>query len=185
MAKRQQATLRFREELKGLVDSHDVTGYIDRAMQEAHRRLPELDDQSNRLALMIFRIGGLISHSHETKVQRPMGLTHAGFHLMWVVWLTGPIEGSQVAYLMGISRANVSGVSTTLEKEGLLAKIPSSSDRRSSLLTLTPEGTRRFEEAWLKIGDLGKGMLQSFSSEEFDTLMRLLGKLAQTIPAKE
>jgi DNA-binding MarR family transcriptional regulator len=154
-------------------------------MQEAHRRLPELDDQSNRLSLMIFRIGGLISHSHETKVQRPMGLTHAGFHLMWVIWLTGPIEGSQVAYLMGISRANVSGVSATLEKEGLLAKIPSSRDGRSSLLTLTPEGIRRFEEAWLRIGDLGKGMLQSFSSDEFETLMRLLGKLAMTIQGKD
>lgn len=179
MARRRESSLRFREELKALVEARDVTGYIDRAMQEAHDRLPGLDDYSNRIALMVFRTGGLIHQSHETKVQRPLGLSGAGFHLMWVVWLTGPIESSLVATLMGASRANVSGVSMTLEKEGLLAKIPSSHDRRSSLLTLTPEGVRRFEQAWLQIGELGKHMLQDFTQDELDTLLVLLGKLGK------
>jgi DNA-binding MarR family transcriptional regulator len=179
LRKKRESSLRFREELKTLVESRDVPGYIDRAMREAHARLPGLDDNSNRLALMIFRIGGLISYSHESRVQRPLGLSHAGFHLMWVVWLTGPIESSLVATLMSASRANISGVSNTLEKEGLLARIPSALDRRSSLLTLTPEGIRRFEQAWLQIGDLGRDMLKDFSEDELESLLSLLGKLAK------
>lgn len=184
MVKKRAPSIRFREELKHLVQSHDVVGYIDRAMSEAHKRLPGLDDQSNRLVLMIFRVGGLISYDHESKIQRPAGLSNAGFHLLWVIWLTGPVEGSLVATLMGATRANVSGVSNTLEKEGLLAKIPSERDGRSSLLALTPEGRKRFEEAWLKIGLHGKEMLADFSSEEVETMLFLLGRLARVVASK-
>jgi hypothetical protein len=104
LAKKRAPSIRFREELKHLVQSHDVVGYIDRAMSEAHERLPGLDDLSNRLVLMIFRVGGLISYDHESKIQRPAGLSNAGFHLLWVIWLTDPVEGSLVATLMGATR---------------------------------------------------------------------------------
>lgn len=184
MRKKRSANLRVREELKHLVETHDVVGYIDRAMIEAHQRLDGLDDLSNRLALMIFRVGGLITYDHESKVHRPAGLSQAGFHLLWVIWLTGPIEGSLVATLMGASRANVSGVSNTLEREGLLAKIPSASDGRSSLLTLTPLGSRTFEDAWLKIGERGKAMLAGFSEDEIHTMLNLLGKLAKAVASE-
>jgi hypothetical protein len=53
---------------------------------------------------MIFRVGGLISYDHESKIQRPAGLSNAGFHLLWVIWLTDPVEGSLVATLMGATR---------------------------------------------------------------------------------
>jgi DNA-binding MarR family transcriptional regulator len=80
---------------------------------------------------------------------------------------------------MSASRANITGVSNTLEKEGLIARIPSSLDRRSSLLTLTPEGKRRFELAWLQIGELGRDVLKGFSEGEIETLLGLLGRLAK------
>jgi|UPI00069026E1 DNA-binding MarR family transcriptional regulator len=181
LGRKRTPTIRFRDELKELVQTHDVVGYIDRAMTEAHGRLSGIDDVSNRLVLMIFRIGALISYDHESKIQRSAGLSSAGFHLLWVVWLTGPIGGSAVATLMGATRANVSGVSATLEKEGLIARVPSVEDGRSHLLTLTPEGKRRFEDTWLKIGDHGKDMLSGFTTDELETLLRLLGRLAGVV----
>jgi DNA-binding MarR family transcriptional regulator len=168
----------IRIQLRSLVESQDIVGYVDRSMEEAMKRLPGLDDASNRIALMIFRLSDLISYDHETAVLRPLGLSSAGFHLLWVIWLTSPLEGSAVAHLMGASRANVSGISATLVKDGLLMKIPSPSDGRSTLLALTPEGKRRLEEAWLAISDRSRSVLGGMTATELSTLTELLGKLA-------
>lgn len=167
-----------KSELRLLMENRDVVGFIDRAMQEGTSRLPDLDDLPNRLILMILRVGTLVSYDHEASIQRPLGLTSAGFHLMWVIWLTGPIEGSVAAMLMGASRANVSGLSATLEREGMIKKAPSPQDGRASLLSLTKDGQDRFETAWLAIGRSGRQMISGLSDEETKTLIALLGKVA-------
>lgn len=167
-----------KEELRRLMESRDVVGFIDRAMQEGTTRLPELDDLPNRLILMILRVGTLISYDHEVSIQRPNGLTGAGFHLMWVIWLTGSIEGTFAATLMGASRASVSGLAGTLEKEGMITKEPSPEDGRALLLTLTPQGRERFEQAWIEIGKSGREMISGLTETESATLINLLGKVA-------
>jgi DNA-binding MarR family transcriptional regulator len=170
-------------ELVRLMESRDVVGFIDRAMQRAMAELPELDEVANRLILMILRVGTLISYDHESSIQRPLGLTGAGFHLMWVIWLAGPLEGSVAAMLMSASRASVSGLSATLEKDGMLRKSPSGADGRSTLLSLTEDGKQRFEQAWIEIGKSGHSILNALSETETETLIALLGKVARSAAA--
>jgi DNA-binding MarR family transcriptional regulator len=165
-------------ELVRLMENRDVVGFIDRAMQRTVAELPELDDTANRLILLILRVGTLISYDHESSIQRPLGLTSAGFHLMWVIWLAGPLEGSVAAILMGASRASVSGLSATLEKEGMIRKSPSESDGRSTLLSLTEEGRERFQRAWLEIDKSGRSVISALSGAEAQTLIALLSKVA-------
>jgi DNA-binding MarR family transcriptional regulator len=173
-----QSKERTKAELVDLVERRDVVGFIDQAMRVAMADLPELDDEANRMILMILRVGTLISYDHESSIQRPLGLTGAGFHLMWVIWLAGPVEGSVAAVLMGASRASVSGLSMTLEKDGLLKKSPSELDGRSTLLSLTDEGKKRFEKAWIEISRSGRRILSALSESETHTLISLLGKVA-------
>ena len=127
---------------------------------------------------MIFHIYDLLKYDHLAEIQRPLGLTSAGYHLMWIVWLTGPIEISNVATLMGASRPNVTGLTSTLTKEGLLTKRRSPSDARSSILALTDLGNEKFETAILLSSASAQSKFSSLTKTEFATLLRLLDKVA-------
>src|SRR5262245_2254628 len=51
-------------------------------------------------------------------VHRPFGCSWAGFRVMVVLWVTGPLEPSEVARLSAASRASISSVINTLEDAG-------------------------------------------------------------------
>jgi DNA-binding MarR family transcriptional regulator len=170
-----------RDDLRQRMENRDVVGFINRSLAESLHRLPQLDDTSTRLILMILRVGGLIRYDHEIRLQRPLGLSEAGYHLMWIIWLTGPIEGSAAAFLMDVTRANVSGIASTLERDGMIVRVPSVSDGRASLLSLTEKGLKRCEEISLKIGESGHRFTSTLDAEETTTLIRLLGKVASIV----
>jgi DNA-binding MarR family transcriptional regulator len=97
---------------------------------------------------------------------------------MWVIWLTGPIEGIMAARLMGASRASVSGIAITLEKDGLISKVASPSDGRVTLLTLTEEGKSKIEQAMTQISDSAGLVLEGLTEEESTVLLTLLEKFS-------
>jgi DNA-binding MarR family transcriptional regulator len=80
-----------------------------------------------------------------------------------------------------VSNGNVTGITDRLVSEGLVAREPSPTDRRTAFVRLTPEGRRAFRamahrhEAW--IADFFDGM----TADEIRELMRLLGKAKQSV----
>jgi DNA-binding MarR family transcriptional regulator len=173
----------LKEQLLKHVDSREVVQFIDTALVAASKRLPSIDERSSRLSILMFRVSALLSYDHEAAVHRPSGLTRAGFHILWILWLTGPLASSGVARLAGSSRASISGVSRTLEKQGLVSRSDSKTDGRGAVLALTEKGKRRCESVWLKLSERGRAMLRGFSKAEVDTLISLLGKLAEVTAA--
>ena len=59
---------------------------------------------------------------------------------MFCLWLTAPVEAKKVAELTGMSRAAVSALVATLERDGLVAKDRSLDDGRAVQLSLTAKG---------------------------------------------
>lgn len=176
--KQKSADNGVKDEMIRLMDKGNVAGFVDLATREGAQRLGSLDETAHRLILMILRVGDLISYDHMVTILRPLGLTSAGHYLMWVIWLTGPIEGTVAARLMGASRASVSGIANTLQKEGLIAKAASEKDGRAMLLSLTEMGRTQLEQAMLGISNSAGATLNALTKQETSTLIKLLEKVA-------
>jgi DNA-binding MarR family transcriptional regulator len=78
---------------------------------------------------------------------------------------------------MMVTNGNITGITDQLEKEGLVRRTKVASDRRSSLIKLTPQGRKTFarmaraHEAWVK--ELLSGLPESSRNALFQTLGEL------------
>jgi len=96
----------------------------------------------------LFRASTRIISDLESTVHRPAGLSIAGFRVLFTVWVFESLEPREIARLAGVSTAAVSGVLTTLEREGLVEKSRRDDDRRRLDVTLTDAGRRRVADAY-------------------------------------
>jgi MarR family transcriptional regulator, lower aerobic nicotinate degradation pathway regulator len=84
---------------------------------------------------------------------------------------------NQLARLLGLDKSSVTGLVDRAERRGLVARLPSTADRRAVLVTLTDEGrslvshaSHRFEtDVWT--------MLNRLPPRDRDTLARLISRL--------
>jgi len=71
---------------------------------------------------------------------RPHDLTHAGFVVLMMIWITGPRETRELAAVVGVTRGAIVGSVNTLEKRGLVRRLRSDIDRRLVTVELTDSG---------------------------------------------
>jgi DNA-binding MarR family transcriptional regulator len=62
--------------------------------------------------------------------------------VLWVVWVWESIETREIAEEVGTSKATLSGVLKTLERDGLIIKKQSKTDRRLVLVSMTKDGKK-------------------------------------------
>ena len=87
----------------------------------------------------------------------------------------------QVATELGIDITTFSRQVKRLESKGLIARQPSSEDRRVSLLKLTPEGMRVLEQIDRFMGRRIERMLSTMTPFERDVVVRSLHVLNQAL----
>ncbi|MGW1545849.1 MarR family winged helix-turn-helix transcriptional regulator [Streptomyces sp. NPDC002346] len=111
-------------------------------------------------------------------VHRRLGWSWAGFRFMNLLWAAGPLEARQLTRLSGASRAATSAVLNTLERDGLISRDRSESDRRQVLVSLTEEGSARLLEGLRTQAERDRVWFAVLSPEEQQQLGRLLMRLA-------
>ncbi len=94
-----------------------------------------------------------------------------------MLWLAGPAEAKRVAELTGMSRAAVSALVKTLEREGLVCRRQVAHDRRSVQLALTEVGRVAIADAFAAHNAREQDWVGVLSESEVVTLIGLLGKL--------
>lgn len=72
-------------------------------------------------------------------------LTVSQYGLLEPLAAHGAAAVGQLAEAAGITAATATRILDTLERRGLVRRTPSQTDRRGVLVTLTPEGRRRFD----------------------------------------
>ncbi|MGH3345080.1 MAG: MarR family winged helix-turn-helix transcriptional regulator [Carbonactinosporaceae bacterium] len=159
------------------VEDLDFHGFIDYAVSGARQRVPEADAEAMRLVLMLHRLTSLMVYDLEASVHRPRGWSWSGFRVMFALWLTNPLEAWQVAEFSGMSRAAVSSLVNTLERNGLVARTPSDARRRTVSLALTEAGRTAMEEAVTAHHRREQLWASAISRRELRTLVRLLARL--------
>jgi DNA-binding MarR family transcriptional regulator len=78
---------------------------------------------------------------------RPVGLTNGQFSLIMSLNRPKPPGMAAVASLLAMDRTTLTAALKPLERRGLVAVTPDPEDRRSRLLTLTPEGQNLLAQA--------------------------------------
>ena len=109
---------------------------------------------------------------------RPHDLTHAGFVVLMMIWITGPRETRELAAALGVTRGAIVGSVNTLEKRGLVRRLRSGIDRRLVTVELTDSGLDlviRVQKDWHR---LEVEVTRGLTVEEQRTLASLCRKIA-------
>lgn len=111
----------------------------ERRVQERLGGLP-LDYDAMAVASNLFRAANAVRNHFERTVLAEHNLSWTAFVVLWVTWIWEPIETRQIALEGGFSKATLTGVLSTLERRGWLARSRSSHDGRLVEVSLTDAG---------------------------------------------
>lgn len=81
----------------------------------------------------------------------------------------------------GFDRSTLSKILMQVEALGLVDRKPNASDRRRTNLSLTPEGQKKLRQCAPHVVNLLETYLADFSTEERETLMRLVRRLRTNV----
>ncbi|MEO6993303.1 MAG: MarR family transcriptional regulator [Lacunisphaera sp.] len=160
---------------------------------EAAKEFPDLDPSAAEAFLHLLRTGDEV-FGYTDKNLSDHNISHGRFGVMMLLWRSvhpraeavgddtcnhGPRTPAELADAAGVTRATMTGLIDTLERDGFVKREPDPNDRRMMSVRLTPEG-RRFLEGYLPGYFQAMASLMSpLSESERKTLVRLLGKVQQ------
>lgn len=134
-----------------------------------------------RLWLRLLTCSSLIERQVRGALRQQFGTTLPRFDLLAQLdRAPGGLTMSELSARMMVSNGNITGLADRLAEEGLVRRIPSATDRRSSHISLTPAGKKAFDamtpvhETWID------GMLAGLSRQDMQQLFQMLGKLKQS-----
>jgi DNA-binding MarR family transcriptional regulator len=126
---------------------------------------------------LVKRCGVLIAAAAEKAfVGQPLSFTQ------WIVLINlrahgGPLKSTQLSEKLGHDAGALTRVIDSLERQGLVTRERSQTDRRAVAIALTAAGLVEAENALHRVIDLQNELLEPFSSDEVETLTLLLQRL--------
>lgn len=126
----------------------DAREFERAAVGAVRTAVPGADLDALRASLDLIRASTRLVQRLEAEVHTAAGWSMAGFRVMFCVWVGGELEPRDIARLSGLSRAAVSSVLNTLERDGLVERTRESHDRRLVTVRLTADGERRLIAAY-------------------------------------
>ncbi len=126
----------------------------------------------------------LVTHAWRTELDRrlrPLGFTHSRWLLLLHLSRNDGCTHRELAQSMGIEAATLVKLVDHMEKEGLLKRCASETDRRVKHLRLSEAGKKVVENIRSYAADLRKEVLSGLSQSEIktalDVLINIRGKL--------
>ena len=130
-----------------------------------------------RLWLRLFACKEVIETEVRRRLRDAFDVTLPRFDLMAQLYRAPKaMTLGELSQRMMVSNGNVTGLVDRLVEQGVISRRPSPNDRRAQLVSLTAEGRRFFRAMARATGDWIADILADLSSEEIETLMRLLAK---------
>ncbi|HEY0071370.1 MAG TPA: MarR family transcriptional regulator [Chloroflexia bacterium] len=94
----------------------------------------------------------------------------------------GPLPPSVIADRMIVTRGTMTSVLDSLQRHGLIRRVPHSRDRRMLLVEITEEGVSRVETVLPRFHDTERRWMSCLSAEEQRTLLDMLARLQANSP---
>jgi DNA-binding MarR family transcriptional regulator len=157
----------------------DFWSFVDLAGERLAEEFGFPDRLATRLLLTLNRASAIVTYDLESTVHRPRGHSWAGFRLLFVTWLAGPLEPGRAATLAGMSRAAVSNLAKTLVADGMMTRAPGERDGRSVILSLTERGREAMLEIFAGQHERERRWASALTETEQRMLIMLLDKLIE------
>lgn len=135
------------------------------------------DVEATLLCFNLIRAADRMQQDFEVNVQRPQGMTWAGFRTLFALGTLGPLRPLELARLNSVSQPSISSVIKTLQRKQLITTEASADDARSITVSLTPLGTERFQELFQLNNAREAQWAQVLTPSERATAIKLLTKL--------
>jgi DNA-binding MarR family transcriptional regulator len=148
---------------------------------EFEREFPGGSESANASAIALVRTyDALITVTD--KAMRQHGLSRAGRQLLAVIEGAGePLSPSAISERLLVTTASTTSLLDTLERRGLLARLPDPSDRRRLLVALTDEGRQVVDEFLPQVVALQTAALAGLSEADRVRLLKSLAVIRETI----
>jgi DNA-binding MarR family transcriptional regulator len=149
---------------------------------EAVRRHPDLDPSACEAYLNLLRAGDEAYRRSEAFLTEH-NMSPGRFTVMMLLYdkmadHPVPHTPADLAEMSGVTRATITGLVDTLERDGLVTRKHDSGDRRMMLVHLTPKGHSTLQEILPAHFKQMAAQMAPLSEHERKTLVRLLNKLA-------
>lgn len=128
----------------------------------------------------IYRAANAVRNRMERDVLGPTGLSWGGFTILFVLWVWGDQETSDLAEAAGLAKGTLSGMLQTLERSGLVSRSPHETDRRRVVVRLELAGTDRIETVFPDFNRHEAMFTERLSADERRELARLLRLVTAT-----
>lgn len=149
----------------------DIAGHYSAAF-------PSADIDRFRAHLAVVRTGSRLSQSVSQFLAANFGINTARYSLLRALYFTQEkrLPQSEVAKAMNVTSPNVTQLIDALEREGLVERVVSETDRRVTLAQLTPEGIAKCSELVPGIARFMQETSAALTRDEMVQLVDLLTK---------
>lgn len=147
------------------------------AREQVADLVPGADLQAMAVVFNLVRLANRIVQDLEVEVHRSAGWSWAGFRVMFTVLVAGELKPREISRLSGVSRASVSSVLNTLERDGFVERVRESTDRRLVTVRLTEMGRRNLLNSYRSHNRRELEWVSELSDKEQVVLIELLRRL--------
>ncbi|MFF2073752.1 MarR family winged helix-turn-helix transcriptional regulator [Kitasatospora sp. NPDC058162] len=156
---------------------------IDQARRQIARYGLTADPQAILVAARLMAAGARLGQAGEVHFGR-FGLSTGRYRLLADLEDHGGEKSpSQLAATLGVSRATVTGLVDGLERDGLVARRPSTEDGRGNVVILTARGAERLRELAPEHFARMQSLVSGLTVAERATFLDLLGRIVAGIDA--
>jgi len=114
-------------------------------------------------------------------IAREVGLTGPQLTVIKLLETFGDLSLSSLSERIRAQNSTVTGIIDRMEREELVLRERSTSDRRVVLIKLTPKGRELAQSVDVQPMEIFRGALASLSRDEVGQLVRILGKLQRWV----
>ncbi len=163
---------------------------------EAAKEFPDLDPSAAEAFLHLLRTGDEV-FGHTDKNLSDHNISHGRFGVMMLLWRSvqsrehalagvaecsgGPRTPAELADAAGVTRATMTGLIDTLERDGFVKREPDQNDRRMMSVLLTPEGEVFLNTLLPAHFKVIADIMAPLTEPERKTLVRLLSKIQERV----
>lgn len=145
---------------------------------------PPSPGDAERLAMIQDALGVVARRAKDVELHEALGarvghrLEGPAYGTLSRIALVGPCTMTELAGLLGLELSTVSRRVKALEDRGLVARESSPTDRRSALLSLTPEGRELFERLSASWRDMLAEVLDGWDPFSVEVFAELFARFA-------
>jgi DNA-binding MarR family transcriptional regulator len=148
------------------------------ALARIDAEVPGVDVEVFRALYGLSRVTSRLSADFDAVVQRPRGLSWAGFRTLFCLWVVGPQQTRDLAQLLFTTPPSVSSAVNTLESRGWVRRSRLDHDRRLVEVRLTATGGRLIRSTFKAQHDRELSWTADIPPEDLAAFIRVMEHLA-------